>query len=438
MVNQNLKTVAIIGRPNVGKSTLFNRLVGKRIAIETPIAGTTRDRLYGEVLWRGQKFNLIDAAGIDPKSNDDISISTQKGVELAIENSDLILFMVDWNDKDNQADKNITCRLRRISDKVLLVVNKADNIIRQKDIKEFERLGNFKIMPISAISGKSSGDLLDIVVSRLKKIPVAAPSVRTGKIDIRLAIIGRPNVGKSTLLNMIIGAKRAIVSDVPGTTRDTISVEFMHKGKKLLISDTAGIRRPGKILKDTIESFSVLRSYHALKDCDVAILIIDAHEGLVALDTNILGKAKEWGKGIVLAINKIDLISENRESYMARVLNLLQNQLNFAPWLPAVFISAQNNENINFLLNQVVQASKNRQTIIKDKDLEQILQFAKKANPQLNNVISLSQDRAKPPIFKVKIKGKIIPHYTQIRYLENRIRDAVPMAGSPIFIDLLK
>jgi len=438
MENVNLKTVAIIGRPNVGKSTLFNRLVGKRIAIETPIAGTTRDRLYGEVLWRGQKFNLVDVAGIDEKSYDEISKSTQEGVELAIENADLILFLVDWNEKDNQFDKNIARRLRKMSDKVLLVVNKADNIDRQKDIEEFERFGGFKMVAVSSISGRSSGDLLDAVVLKLRKIPAAARKTKIGRTDIRLAIIGRPNVGKSTLLNTIIGAKRAIVSDTPGTTRDIVDVEFMHKGKKLHISDTAGIRRPGKVQKDTIESFSVLRSYNALKNCDVAILVIDAEEGLVSLDANILGKAKEWGKAIVLAVNKIDLIETDRKSYMAKTLDLLGDQLNFAPWLPAVFISAEDNENINFLLNQVVSASISRETIIAEKDLEQILQLAKKANPQLINVISLSQGRAKPPIFKAKIKGKNIPHITQIRYLENKIRDAVPMAGTPIFIDLVR
>lgn len=438
MNQKNLKTVAIIGRPNVGKSTLFNRLVGRRIAIETPVAGTTRDRLYGEVLWRRQKFNLVDVAGIEEKPADSMAKSTQEGVESAIDNADLILFIVDWNDKDNQIDKNIARRLRKTPDKVLLVVNKADNSNRQKDIKEFERLGNFKMTAISSISGRSSGDLLDIVIQKLRKVPAVAKNTKTGKIDIHLAIIGRPNVGKSTLLNTIIGAKRAIVSNIPGTTRDIVNVEFMHKGKKLLISDTAGIRRPGKIQKDTIESFSVLRSHQALKDCDVAVLVIDAEEGLVALDANILGKAKEWGKGIVLAVNKIDLIQGDKESYIAKTLNILQEQLNFVPWLPAVFISAENNENINFLLNQVAEVSNNRQTVISEKDLDAILQFAKKGNPQLDGIVSLSQDKAKPPVFKAKVKGRNTPHFTQIRYLENKIRDAVPMSGSPIFIDLVK
>lgn len=433
------RTVAIIGRPNVGKSTLFNRLIGRRKAIETPVAGTTRDRLYGEVFWCNQTIELVDVAGIEYGTKNEITKSAQEGVQLAIDNADLLLFVVDWTEKDNEIDKSIARSLRKINKPVLLVINKADNLDRQRDVEEFNRLGNFEMIPISAISGKSTGDLLDLICARLNQLPNAD----TQKLDksnqeelINLAILGRPNVGKSTLLNAIVGEKRAITSPVAGTTRDTFDVKFDHKGKRIRIVDTAGIRRPGKIEKDTIESFSVLRSWQALKEADVVVVVVDNSEGMVAGDTHLLGEAIETGKGVILAVNKIDLWQGSREEAMAMELNLLQRKLNFAPWLPVVFISAEKDENIKPLLNQVVAVYKNRQTVIDQPDLDQILDFAKNANQQLLDITSLRQKKTNPPVFEVKYKGKTKPHYTQIRYLENKIRDAFPMEGSPIFLDL--
>lgn len=442
MINKMQKdqfTIAIVGRPNVGKSTLFNRLVGKRIAIESPVPGTTRDRLYGETTWRGQELSIVDVAGIEFGSKKEIDKSTQEGIEIAISSADLILFVVDWNDKNNETDKLIARRLRKEAGKVLLVVNKADNIRRIEEVSEFKRLGPFNIVPVSAISGKASGDLLDQIVKQLETLAVSHPMPqKNGRADINLSIIGRPNVGKSTLLNTIIGEKRAVVSEVPGTTRDIVSVDFMHKGKKIYIADTAGIRRPGKIGRDTIESFSVIRSYRALKYSDIVVLVIDASEGLVALDANILGKAKEMGKGIVLAVNKLDLIEGDRQEYIALMLDKLARELNFVPWLPVVFISAKDEENINFLLNQIVEADKSRRTLIDPEALTQILEEAKKSNNQLIGITGLNQERTAPPVFKVKYKGREAPHYTQIRYLENRIRDHFPMSGSPVFLDLIR
>lgn len=436
MEEKKQKIVALIGRPNVGKSTLFNRLVGRRIAIETPVPGTTRDRLFGDVNWRGENFTLVDVAGIEIGSKKEIEKSMQAGVDLAIESADLILFIVDWNEKENRADRAVARRLRAGDKKVLLVVNKADNIDRIQSLEEFKRLGFQEPIPVSGISGKSSGDLLDIIVKELHGVKKSVEKKEKAS-DIRLSIIGRPNVGKSTLLNAIIGEKRAIVSEEPGTTRDIISVNFFHDGKNILIADTAGIRRPGKIERDTIESFSVLRSESALKNSDVAVLVIDAKEGLVALDANILGKAKEWGKGIILAVNKIDLVPGDRDKYMVKMIWKLQRELNFVPWMPIVFISAKDEENIRALLNQVVNADESRKTIIPEEDLVQILEEAKKLNPQLELVKYLKQKKNNPPIFEVIFPKKGKPHYTQIRYLENKIRDIYPMNGSPIFIDLV-
>ncbi|MCL5410654.1 MAG: ribosome biogenesis GTPase Der [Patescibacteria group bacterium] len=436
METLNLKTVALIGRPNVGKSTLFNRFIGKREAIETPIAGTTRDRLYGEVFWRGEKFNLIDVAGIEVGTKTEIDKSIQEGVDLAIESSDLIVFIVDWNEKDNEADKQVARRLRKIDKKVIVAVNKADNLEKIQSIDEFKRFGNFEVIPVSAISGKNTGDLLDAIIKDLGESSQNIAEEANNKDIIKLAIIGRPNVGKSTLLNSIMGEKRAVVSSLAGTTRDVLDVVFSHKDGKIRIFDTAGLRRRGKIVKDSIESFSVLRTNRALQNCDIAVLMVNAEEGLVAGDVHILGQAKEYGKGIILCVNKIDLVERDRQEFMSEMLNYFQLELNFVPWLPVVFISAQNSENVNALLSQVIKVSKNRKTKIEQEDLNQILEFAKESNFQLQNVKSLSQKKANPPIFELKyIREK--PHYTQIRYLENKIRDVFPMEGSPIFIDIL-
>lgn len=438
MSETKLKTVAMIGRPNVGKSTLFNRLVGRRIAIETSVPGTTRDRLFGEVSWGKSRFNLIDVAGVEFGTKKEIDLSIQDGVQYAINNTDLLLFLVDWNQKENEEDKRIARLLRNSDKEVILVVNKVDNIERHNSLDEFKRLGNFKLVPVSAISGKSSGDLLDEIVKKLSKIKaVKKEESKIKGSQVELAIIGRPNVGKSTLLNTIIGEKRAIVSSEAGTTRDIVNVEFMHSGKNIRVADTAGLRRPGKVSKDTIESFSVLRTMSALKSSDLAILVIDATEGLVALDIHILGKAKEWGKGIILAVNKLDLVDEDPKEYMAKRIWEFQTKLNFAPWLPIVFISAEKDENVKTLLSQAMKVYENRSTIIPEDDLAAILEDAKKSNPQLLDIVALVQKKANPPIFEAIYKGRTMPHYTQIRYLENRLRDVYPLSGSPIFIDLV-
>ena len=435
MESENQKVVAIIGRPNVGKSTLFNRLAGKRIAIETPIPGTTRDRLFAEVDWLGHQFTLIDVAGLETGSKKEVDRAMQEGVELAIEEADLLLFVVDWKEKENSIDKTVARKLRASGKKTIMVVNKADNIGRFETLEEFKRLGFQNPIPVSGISGKGTGDLLDIIISELNSVKKEIKK-EIINADLKLAVIGRPNVGKSTLLNKIIGQKRAIVSEEAGTTRDSVDINFMHKGKNILISDTAGLRRRGKIGHDTIESFSALRTERALKNSDVAILLIDAEEGLVALDANILGLAKEWGKGIVLTVNKIDLIAEDQEEYMAKTIWRLQKKLNFAPWLPIVFVSALNETNINSLLSQAVTVSETRQTTIPEEELQHILDQAQSSNQQLIDVKSLTQKRTGPPQFEIVVPAKKAPHLTQIRYLENRIRDLYPMNGTPIFIDM--
>lgn len=434
MENTN-KTVVLVGRPNVGKSTLFNRLIGRRRAIETDVPGTTRDRLFGQVIWCNQTFDLVDLAGVEFGSKKEIDQNIQSGVELAIESADLILFMVDWNDPENEHDRRIARNLRKYYKKVILVINKADNISRINKSTVFNRLGQFDNISISAISGKNTGDLLDLISKKLGSI--SKPKLIKKNESIKLTIIGRPNTGKSTLINTIVGEKRVVVSAEAGTTRDVVEVNFFHKGKQITLLDTAGIRRRGKIKKDTIESFSLLRTQNAIKESEITVLLIDAEEGLVASDAHILGMAIELGKGVVLAINKIDLwdVDLEREK-MGETLGILQQKLNFAPYLPVVFISAQDNKNIKPLLNQVVEAQKNRATIIEQPLLNRIFAEAKEKNEQIINLVSISQKKANPPIFEVIFKGSKPPHQSQIRYLENKIRDSIPLTGTPIFIDL--
>jgi len=438
MTNRNLKTVALIGRPNVGKSTLFNRLVGKRIAIETPIAGTTRDRLYDTVVWGNHQFYLMDVAGVETGKKDELDIDMQAGVDYALNNADLVLFVVDWNDQHNEQDRNIARTLRKLDKKVLLIVNKADNLKRHEDADIFQRLGGFKVVPVSAISGMSTGDLMDEICNNLNLTDEDRVVEERNEDEIKLAIVGRPNVGKSTLLNTIVGEKRAVVSNVPGTTRDTLDVNFMHKGKKIILTDTAGVRRHGKVAHDTPESFSLVRTYKALRECDICVLVIDAIEGLVAGDTHILGSAKDWGKGVVLVVNKIDAVEGDRDAFMDNMLYKLQIELNFAPWLPVVFISAKDDENIKPMLDRVIAADESRKTIIPEEDMKEIVTFIRNSNAQLQNLKYIRQKANNPPTFEFRFTNKRISHKSQFRYIENKMRDAYPMAGTPIYLDLVK
>jgi len=430
------KTVALIGRPNVGKSTLFNRLVGKKIAIETPIPGTTRDRLFGEVFWQGESFNLIDVAGFETQKKDEINKQMQDSVMLAIEMADLILIVFDWTDKNNEADREVARKIRQSKKKAIIVVNKADNIDRIENAAEFQRFGSFPVVPVSAISGKNSGELLDLIIETLKETN-AAPVPAETNCDISLALIGRPNVGKSTLLNAIIGEKRAIVSDIPGTTRDIVNVTLNYLDKTIEILDTAGIRRRGKIKKESIESFSVIRSLRALKRSNVALILIDGSEGMVSGESTLIAQAVEWGKSVVLAVNKLDLVQDQRE-FVVRTLAILQDKLGFVPWLPVVFISAKEDINVQILLENVVSAYSNRFTEIPEEELNKIFEFAKERNSSLYGCVSLKQEKNNPPIFKLVYRGKKGLHKSLVRFIENKIRDIYPMNGTPIFIDLIK
>lgn len=423
--------IAIVGRPNVGKSTLYNRLVGKRVAIESAEPSTTRDRLVSEVSWRGKKFLLVDTAGLIQPKNEIIEASV-KAAQMAIETADLILFLVDFKTGLTAEDFKIAKTLRKSNKKIILVVNKCDNKFDDELKNQFRRLGFPKIVLASAISGKNSGDLMDKISSLIPKTVITA---KEKDEEIKLAIIGRPNVGKSTLLNAISGEQKMIVSPTPHTTRDAQDFLIEHKGKKIRIIDTAGMRRRGKIDHDTVESFAYLRSERAIKDSKIIVYIIDTEQGLVNLDLNLIGDAIKIGKSVILVVNKCDLWGEEFEIQMRKMIGLLQNELNFAPWLPVIFISAQEKTHLNNLLNQIVKIDTERKSKVLEETLQEIFKQAKELHLNIHYFKSLKFEKANPPVFKLKTHKNKKPHFSDLRYMENKIRDIYPYYGTPIFID---
>jgi len=430
--------VAIIGRPNVGKSTFFNRLCGRRKAIESALEKTTVDRIYGEVNWCGKKFSLIDTAGIyENDKNDQLQKIIGDNIGLAIEQSDLIIFLVDVTNTHSY-DKEIAKILRKTNKKILLVANKSDNQEREIISHELLSLGLGEPIFISAISGRGVGDLLE-------KINQHLPESKSTKISeeniINIALIGRPNVGKSTILNSLLEEDRAIVSPIPGTTRDTNDALIDFRGAKFRVIDTAGIRRRGKIDKE-IEKYSIIRSVNAIKESDVAIIIIDADEGITNQDAHIAGTAKDMGKSIIIAINKFDiwdhLAEEKQKEKMAITIEELRNALTFLPYVPIVFVSGLNKANIKKLLSEAKDLFSERNKTIDEEEIKKIGIEARNNNQQFPDFYSFYQEKSNPPIFKLEVRDKKRVHFSHLRYLENFIRNYYPFRGTPIFIDLIE
>ncbi len=429
--------VAIVGRPNVGKSTFFNRVYGKRKAIESDIAKTTRDRLYAQIEWCGKKFLAVDTAGLFEKDkNDTFQDVTRESVNAAISEADKIIFLVDVNSGIESYDREIAKTLHKSGKIILLAVNKADNQNREIVTRELLSLGFGQPNFISSISGRGVADFLDIVVADFAS--EASPQEKNNFINV--AIVGRPNVGKSTLLNSLTGKNRAVVSDTAGTTRDSTDEIIDFENQKIKITDTAGIRRRGKIDRN-IEKFSVIRATGAIKDSSVIILLIDAEEGLTNQDTHLAGLAKDEGKSMIIAVNKFDiwdnLDEEKQYEKMAKMLGSLQEGFSFLPYVPVVFISAKNSKNTKTLLKKIIEVYNERFVEIGKEDLITFLDLAKTSNQQLPPIIDFYQERANPPVFKLLCKNKKRFHFSHIRYLENLLRDKYPFVGTPIFIDLI-
>lgn len=430
--------VAIVGRPNVGKSTFFNRLCGQRKAIESALEKTTVDRIYGETNWCGKKFSLIDTAGIyETDKNDQMQKIISDNIRMAIKQSDLIIFLVDVTNAHSY-DKEIAKILRKTNKKILLVANKSDNQGREIISHELLSLGFGEPMFISAISGRGVGNLLDKLNQHL---PESKDVEISPKNIINIALVGRPNVGKSTILNSLLGEGRAIVSSIPGTTRDANDALVDFCGTKFRVIDTAGIRRRGKIDKE-IEKYSIIRSINAIKESDVTIIIVDAVEGITNQDARIAGTAKDMGKSIIIAINKFDiwdhLAKEKQKERMAIMIEKLRNSLAFLPYVPIVFVSGLNQTNTRKLLSEAKDIFFERNKTIAEDEIKRIGIEAKNNNQQFPDFYSFYQEKSNPPIFKLEVRDRKRVHFSHLRYLENFIRNYYPFRGTPIFIDLIE
>jgi len=428
--------VALVGRPNVGKSALFNRMVGERRAIVEDIAGTTRDRLVGEVEWRGRTFDLVDTGGVaEPTSVEGSGAYMDhiRGQVLqAIEEAELLLFLVDARSGMTSADQEVADLLRRSGKQVVLVANKADNMRRVEESTEFYSLGLGEPQAVSALNGAGTGDLLDLVTSMLSELPEYQEGVATG--GLKVAVIGRPNVGKSALVNAILGEERVIVSNIAGTTRDAIDTPFEFEGREMTLIDTAGIRRPGR-LEGSIEHYSVMRSKAAIDRADVAIVVFDAHDGLKAQDLHILGMALDAATGVVVFANKWDLMAN---ADRGEFLSTFKKRIRFATWVPAVAGSALAGMGIEELLREVQASGEERDKRIQTSELNAVIRGAIARRPPPNvkmkrlKLLYATQARTSPPTFVLFVNDTETVTNAYQRYLENALRRQFGFKGTGI------
>jgi GTPase len=429
--------VALVGRPNVGKSALFNRMTGERRAIVEDIPGTTRDRLVGEVQWRDHVFDLVDTGGLaEPTSvagSGAYMDAIREQVESAIQESDLLLFVVDAKAGITSADHEVAELLRRSGKPALLVANKADNQRRTDDANEFFELGLSDPQPVSAANGAGVGEVLDSIADLLPYLPEAEEAqVEAG---LRVAIIGRPNVGKSALTNALLGEERVIVSEIAGTTRDAIDTPFEYEGERMTLIDTAGIRRPGRI-EGSIEHYSVIRSRDAVKRADVAVVVFDASERLRAQDLHIVGLALEESTGLVLAANKWDLIKDVWDETKFRAS--IARRLNFATWVPITVVSAVERTGLEELLREVRAAGEERKRRIQTSELNAIIRGALARRPptvagkKRLKLLYATQARVEPPTFVFFVNDTTLVASRYARYLENALRRAFGFRGASL------
>ncbi|MGI5835327.1 MAG: ribosome biogenesis GTPase Der [Chloroflexota bacterium] len=424
--------VAIVGRPNVGKSTLFNRLVGERRAIVDETPGTTRDRIYGTVEWNGRTFTLIDTGGLEFGGADEVSQGIIEQAEEAIESADVILFVVDAREGVSTLDYDVADLLRRTDKPVILVVNKADNPERALAAVDFYQLGMGEPIAVSSIHGYGTGDLLDEVI---RHIPPSGEEVES-EADVRLAIVGRPNVGKSSLVNALAGETRVMVSQVPGTTRDAIDTLINYQESTVLLVDTAGIRRRGRIERG-IEKYSVLRAIQAVERCDVAALLIDASEGLTAQDAHVAGYVLDAAKGMILVVNKWDLVKKGPTT-TAEYTKRIRRELRFMDYVPLIFTSALTGQRVTKILDTALAIAKEREKRIPTSVINDAMQeaFAKHPPPSVRGktlkLLYVTQAGIRPPTFVFFVNDPRLVHFSYMRFLENEIRARFGFVGTPI------
>ena len=428
-------TVAIVGKPNVGKSTFFNYLIGERKSIVEDTPGVTRDRVYGETNWRGRKFTLIDTGGIEEKSQDVIASQMRIQAEIAIELSDVVVFMTDVTTGITPIDKEIALMLKRAKKKVVLVCNKVDDFKKfENDVYEFYNLGFGTPNPVSSANAKGIGDVLDKIYEEL-------PEETADEQDddkIKVAVIGKPNVGKSSLINKILGENRLIVSNIAGTTRDAIDSEFENQYGKYMFIDTAGLRRHSKV-EENIEKYSVLRTSLAVERADVCILMIDANEGVTEQDTKIAGLAHESGKGVIIAINKWDEY-EKENGTLEQYTKDVYNKLAYLSYAPIIFISAKTGQRVEKIFNLINEVANNNAFRISTSNLNELLAEAvAMVQPPTDKGRRLkiyygTQASTKPPTFVIFVNNKELFHFSYQRYLVNQIRKEFGLEGTPVRI----
>ena len=425
--------VAIVGRPNVGKSTLFNVLAGEMISIVKDTPGVTRDRIYADVSWLDQDFTLIDTGGIEPESSDIILSQMREQAQIAIDTADVIIFITDVRQGLVDADSKVADMLRRARKPVILAVNKVDNFDKfMPDVYEFYNLGIGDPNPVSASSRLGIGDLLDAVVSYFpEKTEEEEEDERP-----RVAIVGKPNVGKSSIINKLLGENRVIVSDIAGTTRDAIDTEIVHDGREYVFIDTAGLRRKSKI-KEELERYSIIRTVTAVERADVVLMVIDAVEGVTEQDAKIAGIAHERGKGVIIVVNKWDAIEKNDKT-MREYEGKIRNVLSYMPYAEIMYISAKTGQRIHKLFEMIDMVIENQSLRIATGVLNEIMteavamQQPPSAKGKRLKLYYITQVSVKPPTFVIFVNDKELMHFSYTRYLENKIREAFGFRGTSL------
>lgn len=425
--------VAVVGRPNVGKSTLFNALAGQRISIVKDTPGITRDRIYADVTWLDRQFTLIDTGGIEPDSRDVIISQMREQAQIAIDTADVILFMVDVKQGLVDSDAKVADMLRRSKKPVVLVVNKVDNFEKyMADTYEFYNLGIGEPLPISAANQLGIGDMLDEVTKYFGE---------EGRFEeederIKVAIVGKPNVGKSSLINKLIGENRLIVSNIAGTTRDAVDTPVTHNGKEYVFIDTAGLRRKNKI-KEELERFMIVRTVGAVERADIVILLIDAEEGVTEQDAKIAGIAHERGKAVIIAVNKWDAIEKNNKT-VNEYSNKIKNVLSYMPYAEITFISAKTGQRLPKLYELIDMVSENHSMRVSTGVLNEIMSEAVALQQPPSDkgkrlrLYYITQVGVKPPTFVIFVNDKELMHFSYTRYIENKIREAFGFKGTPL------
>jgi len=424
--------VAIVGRPNVGKSTLFNMIAGERISIVKDTPGVTRDRIYADASWLDYSFTIMDTGGIEPVTKNQMLIDMREQAVMAIEMADVVMFVVDVRQGVTEADFQVADMLRRAHKKVVLVVNKVDNFEKyMPDVYEFYNLGMGDPCPVSSIGKLGTGDMLDEVIANFTDTGEDEEDDRP-----RIAIIGKPNVGKSSIINKILGENRVIVSDIAGTTRDAIDTSVTWNGKEYVFIDTAGLRRKNKI-KEEIERYSILRTVSAVERSDVAVLVIDATEGVTGQDAKIAGIAHDRGRGMIIAVNKWDAIEKDNNS-VKEYTRKIRNTLSFMPYAEIIFISARTGQRIPKIFDMLEVVIQNHSMRIATGVVNEILSEAVALQQPPSDkgrrlkIYYMTQISVKPPSFVIFVNDKKLMHFSYTRYIENKIREAFGFTGTPL------